>query len=103
MYEHLAPALTAAGLGFAAGFSLGYLSKKLAKILAAVVGAFVGLLLLLEYYGIASVDYGRLLEVLLGISWRAPDLHASLLELASKRLPSAAGFAMGLYTGFKRG
>ncbi|HDM23544.1 hypothetical protein DRO02_05430 [archaeon] len=103
MDEILYPILIQMGAGFFIGFAVGYALKKLIKILIVLAGLFFMLLLAMEYYGIVSIKYDKLLEavenLIGGVSGEAQGIYAHIVA----HLPFAAAFIPGFAFGVKKG
>ncbi len=103
MQNLLESILASMGVGFLLGFSLGYFSKKMLKLILLFVGFLLGVIILLEFYGIITVNYEKLTEVVLGIKAPSYSLLEQIKEFLWNRLPFAASFFAGFYFGFKKG
>ncbi len=103
MDEVLYPMIIQMGAGFFIGFAVGYAFKKLIKLLVVLAGLSFILLLAMEYYGIVSINYDKLLEavenLLGGISGETQGIYAHIVA----HLPFAAAFVPGFALGVKKG
>lgn len=91
------------GVGGILGFSTGYAIKKIAKFLLLVLGIFMAILLYLDYSGIITINYDRLVEVVYSIIQLASSKAAGLQEYIKSQIPFAASFTAGLILGLKKG
>ncbi|RLE77011.1 MAG: hypothetical protein DRJ44_03060 [Thermoprotei archaeon] len=103
MQDLIGGVLASMGVGFLFGFSLGYFSKKVLKLLLIFLGFLLAILILFEFYGIITVNYEKLAEVLLGIKTPSYGLLEQVKNFLWNRLPFAASFFAGFYFGFKKG
>lgn len=91
------------GSGGILGFAAGYAAKKLLKLVLFMVGIFTGGLILLQYYGIISVNYDKLALLVEGIISGAQASAASLKAYVLATVPFASSFLLGFALGFKYG
>ncbi|RLE85160.1 MAG: hypothetical protein DRJ39_02030 [Thermoprotei archaeon] len=91
------------GIGFLLGFFLGYFLKKIAKLIVAFIGFLIALLIILEFYGVITINYNRLVELMLGIDIPNASFIEQFKEFLWNRLPFASSFFLGTYFGFKKG
>ena len=103
LQDALSAVLFQAGGGVILGFAAGYAAKKAMKIALLVLGVFTGGLLLLEYYGVISVNYDKLAllveRALSGVQATAASLKAHIIAT----MPFAGSFLVGFALGFKYG
>ncbi|MCE4604274.1 MAG: hypothetical protein F7B20_04830 [Aeropyrum sp.] len=92
-----------AGGGAVLGFAAGYAVKKAVKVLLIVLGAFMMGLLGLSYYGIITVNWGKLALYIERAISGSQAAAASLKSYVLASVPFAGSFMLGFALGFKYG
>jgi uncharacterized membrane protein (Fun14 family) len=109
---------TSGGAGMFAGYGVGYFVKKAMKVVAATVGGLMVFGMILEYYGIITINWekisSRISEVMRSIANTTMNTishHIAAhgiptdIQVAGLEVPlgAALGFGPGLWMGWKRG
>ncbi len=103
-FQDVLPAiLFQASGGLVLGFAAGYAVKKALKLALLVLGVFTIALIGLEYYGVISVNYDKLVllveRAISGAEAAAGSLQAHIIA----NIPFAGTFLAGFALGFKYG
>src|SRR6266487_5814873 len=103
-------AATSLGGGFFGGIVIGYALKKVAKMLAIVFGLFLAGLAYLQYQGIASMNWNKLLNLTEGATQAIVNASQTGIPWVvtaqgfdSWGIPLTGGMAMGFAIGFMKG
>jgi uncharacterized membrane protein (Fun14 family) len=98
----LAPYLTEGGVSFFLGFCLGYFLRVVAKTAAFVIGAMYIGLILLSHYGLISVDWGSIQQLVQQLLLNTRSQVEGLQGLLTVGLPSVAMGGLGIWRGLKK-
>ena len=102
IFVDLAPYLTEGGLSFFIGFCLGYFLRLVAKATILIVGAVYFGLLLLSHYGMVTVDWGSIQQVLQQLLLNTQTHLEGLRGMLAVTVPSAAMGGLGIWRGLKK-
>lgn len=98
----IAPYLTEGGLSFFLGFCLGYVLRLVAKTAMLIIGAIYFALILLSHYGMVTVDWGGIQEVIRHLLMNTQTQLEGLQGLLTASLPSIAMGSLGIWRGLKK-
>lgn len=98
----IAPYLTEGGLSFFLGFCLGFFLRLVAKTAMLVIGAVYFALILLSHYGMVTVDWGGIQEVVRHLLMNTQTQIEGLRGILTVSLPSIAMGSLGIWRGLKK-
>ncbi len=98
----LAPYLTEGGLSFFIGFCLGFFLRFVAKTTIFVVGGLYFCLILLSHYGLVTVDWGGIQELLRHVLLNTQTQLEGLRGTMAVGIPSMALGGLGIWRGLKK-
>jgi uncharacterized membrane protein (Fun14 family) len=114
-------AATSGGAGMFAGYGVGYFVKKAMKVVAATVGGLMVFGMILEYYGIITINWEKISSrisegmgniansTMIMVNTTSHHIAAhgipTHMQVAGLEVPvgAALGFVPGLWMGWKRG
>jgi len=98
----LSSLLVQLGAGGLLGFIVGYAVKKLLKVLLVILGLGILMLMLLNYVGIVTVDWDRVVAIISSITPKIINIAGPVQQLVNA-LPFAGAFVAGFILGIKVG
>lgn len=98
----LAPYLTEGGLSFFLGFCLGYFLRLVTRTAMFLVGGIYCGLILLNHYGIITVDWGNFQHILQQILLNTQEHVEDLRGVLTLGIPSVAMGGIGIWRGLKK-
>ena len=84
------------------GFAVGYASRKVVKLILIFIAILFVALQLLVYGEIATIDWGRFVDVINGLILNLRE-NETLTEVLKNKIPTTGAFLGGLAIGFRRG
>ena len=101
--SQLLPIAVSASGGFIIGLLIGYALKKALKVMAVIVGLFLLGLILMNYYGLITIDYTKLEELVKQIVSYISQESEKFTNWATVNISFAGSILAGLILGFKKG
>ena len=100
--ETLIPVSTSIGGSFFIGLILGYFIKKITKIIIFVLGGIVSLLLFLQYKDLILINYEKLDNYFMSLTFYLTDTFDFLTQSDSLTVPVTASVSTGFVVGFMK-
>lgn len=89
------------GFAFVAGLAMGAALRFALRITLVLVGLALLTVFVLEYQGLASIDWLRVEAEATGLMHRAADSAQSFFDFIETRIGDGASFLLGLYAGLR--
>ncbi|MCD6368436.1 MAG: FUN14 domain-containing protein [Thermoproteales archaeon] len=101
--SQLLPILVTGSAGLTLGFLIGYALKKLLKMVAVILGLFLLALLVLNFYGLITVNHESLEKIVVLIVGRLRETAPLFVNWVTTSIPFSGGLLAGLILGWKKG